>query len=254
MRVSIITVTYNADEFLERAINSVLSQTYPGIEYIVIDGNSTDGTKKILGRYKDQIDTLIFEDDKGLYDAMNKGIFMATGDVIGFLNSDDFFASEDVVKKVMCSFNSSIDAVYGNLQYVDRNDENKIIRNWTSGDISESKLMRGWIPPHPTFYVRRQKYNHFGMFNTRYRISSDYDLMVRLLCKNGLKAKYLPEVLVKMRTGGVSNGSLKSFFMKFKEDYLVCRRNGLRLSLLAVILKKISKITQFTSNVFLGKL
>lgn len=254
VRVSIITVTYNAEQFIEGTIKSVLSQTYPGIEFIVIDGNSIDGTKEILNKYSDQIDTLVFEDDSGLYDAMNKGIFLATGDIIGFLNADDLFANERVIENVIRTFNSDIDAVYGDLLYVDRNDDTKIVRSWKANDIKSKLIVRGWIPPHPTFYVRRQKYNYYGSFDTSFRISSDYDLMVRLLHKCGLRAKYLPQVIVHMRDGGVSNGSFKSFITKFREDYLVCKKNGIKRGLYAVISKKISKIPQLASSLFLGKL
>ena len=207
-RISIITVTYNASEHLWGCLNSVRKQGVD-VEHILIDGASTDGTLNILKACEGQLAHVISEKDGGMYDAINKGIGLATGDVIGILNADDFYLSKDVLSKVVDAFScEDVDAVYGDLVYVDRQDTEKVVRAWQSGEYKQRKFYHGWMPPHPTFFVRRKMYKDHGLFNTELGSAADYELMLRMLLKHGIRAKYIPEVLVKMRSGGMSNQSL----------------------------------------------
>jgi len=219
MKISIITVVYNRVNLIECALNSFQSQNYPNKECVVIDGGSSDGTLEVLIANRNKIDTLLSEHDKGIYDAMNKGISMATGDIIGILNSDDFYASPDVLSKVASAFDDrSIDAIYGDLCYVNPINTNHISRYWKSNTHQVGMFSHGWCPPHPTFFVRRNVYEKFGDFNLNYSIAADVELMMRFLEKERVKSKYIPEIFVKMRLGGVTN---KNIFNIFKQNYEV---------------------------------
>jgi glycosyltransferase len=245
MKISIITIAYNSGHSIADAINSVLSQTYTDIEYIIVDGKSKDNTVEVVKSFGDRISKFVSEPDKGIYDALNKGVRMATGDVIGFMHSDDLFASDTIIEKVAEIFkNHDTDSLYGDLQYVYKNDTNKVLRYWKSGKFTIGRLRRGWMPPHPTFYVKKKIYDLHGVFNTDFRIAADYDTMLRFLGKYRITTHYLPEVMVKMRVGGASNRSLKNIIKKSKEDMKAIRDNEFG-SVLTLVLKNLRKLTQF---------
>jgi glycosyltransferase len=244
--VSIITAVHNNKKFIEDAIKSVLEQTYPYIEYIVVDGNSTDGTLDIIKKYEGKISKWISEPDNGTYEALNKGIKLATGDVVGFLHSDDLFASNMVIEKVAGKFLSgSVNAVYSDLVYITKNNGDKTVRYWKAGEYKRKSLRFGWMPPHPTLFVKKEVYDNCGLFNTGLRIAADYDMMLRLLTYCGDKISYIDETLVKMRLGGASNRSLKNMIIKSREDYIALSNNGFPLPLLTLFLKNIRKLNQF---------
>jgi len=244
MKISVITVTYNSASTIEETIESVLSQNYSDIEYIIVDGNSTDGTTDIIKRYESRISRFISEPDNGLYDALNKGISMATGDVIGIIHSDDVLASPDVLQTIAEAFETyNTDSVYGDLVYVDKNDPMKLIRYWQAGKYNVKKMAKGWMPPHPTFYIRRDIYHRYGSFDTRYRISADYDFMVRMLHVNKISTFYIPLILVKMKIGGESNRSLGNIIRKTREDIRAMKTNGLN-AITGIMNKNLSKIRQ----------
>lgn len=245
MKISVITSVYNNKAFIAEAIESVLSQTYDNIEYIVIDGASTDGTVEIIEQYADNIDIFVSEPDKGIYDGLNKGIEKATGDVIGFLHSDDLYEHSQVLETIAKTFKEhGVESVYGDLTYVKKESPETIVRYWKSGPFSTKRLKSGWMPPHPTFYVRREIYERYGAFDLRYKIAADYDSVLRFLGKEKISTHYIPEVLVRMRVGGESNRSLKNLYRKSKEDYMAMKSNGIG-GLDALILKNLSKIQQF---------
>jgi len=247
MKVSIITITYNSAATVEDTLKSVVNQDYPNIEYLIIDGKSKDSTLQIVDKYKDKITKIVSEKDKGLYDALNKGIGLATGDIVGMLHSDDLYASNHVISDIVKTFenNPGAEGVYADLVFVDRNDIDKITRTWESGDYEEGDFLNGWMPPHPTFFVKKECYERYGVFNTTLRLSADYELMLRMIHKNKIKLAYLPKVVVKMRMGGVSN---VSFFVRLKaniEDKMAWKLNGIKPGLFTRFLKPASKIMQY---------
>lgn len=245
-KISIITVCYNSSETIEATIQSVLSQDYSHVEYILVDGGSTDDTLNIIASYKDKIATVVSEKDDGIYFAINKGIALATGDVIGILHADDFYTDTTVISKVMNAFETlGVDTVYGDLQYVDRMQSSKIIRNWKAGNYSPRLFLKGWMPPHPAFFVRKKCYTQYGVYNTQLRSSADYELMLRLLYKYKCSTAYIPEVFVKMRLGGQSNKSLMNRIRANKEDRKAWKINGLDANALTFIRKPLSKLKQF---------
>ncbi|GJM15333.1 MAG: glycosyl transferase [Thermodesulfobacteriota bacterium] len=248
MKISIITVAYNNQKYVGECIESVLNQTHHDIEYIVIDGASTDGTLDVINKYKDRIFKIVSEPDKGIYDAINKGIDLATGDIIGILNSDDMYASDMVLERVNSAFESSgAQSCYGDLVYVSQ-DKSRVIRYWKSGEYNEELIMKGWMPPHPTFFVKRVIYDRLGRFNTDLKIAADYDLILRFMAKGGITTFYLPEVLVNMRIGGHSNRSIKNIALKMKEDWSIMKSNGLTNPSMALLYKNFSKVGQFFRN------
>jgi len=246
MKVSIITACLNNADTLESAMQSVFEQDYADIEYIVVDGASTDGTKAILEKYRNKIDIIISEKDKGIYEALNKGLSKATGDIIGFLHADDFYTYTNSISKIVKVFeDENADCVYGDIQYVDRNNTLRIVRNWKSMPYTEGLFLRGWMPPHPTFFMKKKYYDQYGNYNTTFRISADYELMLRMLHKHHLKASYIPEVLVKMRTGGASNRSLARRIKANMEDRKAWKINGLKPGPFTLIVKPLGKIGQY---------
>ena len=249
MKASIITVVYNGRDYIESAIQSVLRQTYKNIEYLIIDGGSTDGTVDIIKRYRDQISKFISEKDDGLYDAMNKGIKMATGDIIGTLNSDDFYADNSVIERVVEAIErEQADVLWGDLVYVKAGNESKTTRVWKSSVYEPGKFQKGWMPPHPTFFVRKSVYDRFGLFRTDFKIAADYELMLRFLEKNKIKGVYLPVVLVKMRTGGKTGKgvfNIKNIIRYKLEDYRAWKINDLDVGLSIFFTKSFSKINQY---------
>lgn len=245
-KISIITVTYNSAATLEHTIQSVLLQDHPDLEYIVVDGASTDETLNIIRKYRHKIDHFVSEKDNGLYYALNKGIALATGDIVGMLHADDFYIDDHVLSKVDARFaRSGADAVYADLYYVDTADTGKIIRKWKSGEYSEGKFLWGWMPPHPAFFVKKEIYNRYGGFDTTLRSAADYELMLRFIHKNKIKLAYLPEYIVKMRTGGQSNASLKNRVKANQEDRKAWELNGLKPYFFTLALKPLRKIFQF---------
>ena len=246
MNISIITVALNSAGTIEDTIKSVLGQTYPDIEYIVIDGSSTDGTLEIVRRYKDKIAKIVSEKDGGMYEAMNKGIKLATGDVVGILNSDDIYSSNEIIKNVVGEFEKSgADCVWGDLVYVDKGDPNKIVRNWKSSVYQSGNFQKGWHPPHPTFFVRRSIYEKYGSFRTDLNTSADYELMLRFLERYRISSSYIPQVLVKMRNGGQGNRSYYNLIRANIGSYRAFKLNGLKVSPLFMIQKPLSKVGQF---------
>jgi len=248
LKITIITVVHNNIRHIRDAIDSVLLQDYKFIEYIIIDGCSTDGTKGIIEEYKDCISHYVSEPDEGVYDALNKGIAHSTGDVIGFLHSDDVFSNGAVISTLVREFSRSrSDVVYGDLDYVKQNSTDCVVRHWESGMFLESKLKYGWMPPHPTFYARRDIYKKYGGFNLMYNISSDYDSMLRILSTKNIRVSYIPEVLVRMRVGGISNKNFINIINKSIEDYWVLRANKIG-SFLTILCKNFRKLPQFFKN------
>ncbi len=249
MKVSIITAVRNGAETLRGCIESVKKQTLP-VEHIIIDGASTDGTFDIIAQYRSSIAKVISEPDKGIYDALNKGIRLASGDVVGILHGDDFYAHDKVLESVVKVFEvQNVDSCYGNLLYVYKNDIDKVIRYWKASEYRHGKFKYGWMPPHPTFFVRREIYEKYGYFNTDFRIAADYELMLRFLEKHRISTHYIPEVLIKMRLGGASNRSLRNMWIKSSEDYKAWKVNDLKGGLHIIFLKHIIKIPQFFKRV-----
>jgi len=248
MKISIITVVWNNINTINDTINSVLSQNYNNIEYIVIDGGSTDGTLSLLKSRSDQLSVLISEPDKGIYDAMNKGIKLARGDVIGFLNSDDFYFNDEVIKKIAKEFAKDpfLEASYADLIYVDKTNTSKIIRYFKSSKFKQGLFLKGWCPPHPTFFVRKSVYERYGNFNLNYNLASDVDLMMRFLEKYKIKSHYTSEIWVKMRMGGVSNKNLKNIWTQNKEILNSIYKNGLKVNPISFFIHKIiSRLQQY---------
>lgn len=245
-KFSIITVCFNSEKTIEDTLLSVISQTYSNIEYIVIDGKSTDETLAIINKYKDNIATIVSEKDNGFYDAINTGINYATGEYVAILNSDDFYLSTTVIEDIVNLFiKSNADAVYGDLQYVDRFDTNTITRNWISKNYVEGMFYKGWMPPHPAFFVKKSCYDKFGKFNLQLKSAADYELMLRFIHVNKIKVAYLPQVLIKMRVGGMSNSSIWNRIKANREDKLAWKINGVQPHFLTFIRKPLSKIKQF---------
>ena len=222
-KISIITTSYNSSKTIRDTIDSVVSQDYENIEYIIIDGNSTDDTIDIINSYGNKISCLISEDDDGLYDAMNKGIRIATGDVVGILNSDDFYYTNHVISDVAEVFIfNDVDSVYGDLLYVDTIDTDSIRRYWKSGSFNIKKIRTGWTIPHPTLFVKKEIYKKFGLYSIRLKNASDYEMILRLFYKNQISISYLPKIMVKMRIGGISNYSIWNRLRGNNEDYISC--------------------------------
>ena len=244
LKISVITAVFNRKDTVQQSLESIYAQSYSNIQSIVIDGNSTDGTLTILNYFRSKIDILIIESDDGIYDALNKGIGKASGDVIGFLHADDIFENNQVIQKIAKAFEDPfIDAVYGDLVYVRHDNLEHIIRYWVSGNYEDVNLKRGWMPPHPTFYVRRSVYERLGGFETRYRISADYDNILRFLAVGKIRLAYIPEVFVRMRAGGISNRSLMTIICKSLEDFQVLQRNKVG-GVCTLLLKNFRKINQ----------
>ena len=246
MKISVITVCFNSEETIESSICSVLAQIGIEIEYLIIDGGSTDSTLQIIEKYRNSISHIESEPDEGLYYALNKGIGLASGDIVGILHSDDFYPSHDILSNVEKAFiESGADAVYGDLQYVRRFSPDKIFRNWVSGFYKDGLFLKGWMPPHPAFFVRKECYKKYGVFNTAFVSAADYELMLRFIHKYKVTIHYLPKVLVKMRAGGKSNLTLGSRLRANREDAKAWEINNLKPAWYTFILKPLSKVFQF---------
>ncbi|NRD20827.1 glycosyltransferase [Winogradskyella eckloniae] len=249
MKISIITATYNSASTIQTCMESVLNQSYDNIEYIIVDGGSTDQTLNFI-KEKVKINTQIkwsSEPDKGIYDALNKGIAKSTGDVVGFVHSDDFLADNAIIENIVKAFKQeNVDGVYGNLHYVALDNTNKVIRNWVSEKFELRLLKKGWMPAHPTLYLKKKIYQDNGAFNLGYKIAADYDFILRIFKQPQLKFFYLPKTIVKMRVGGASNRSLKNIIQKTKEDYKAVKVNEIG-SWITIFFKNASKMKQFIS-------
>lgn len=248
MKISVITATYNSAATVAMTLSSVVRQAHSDTEHIIVDGLSKDDTLNIVKEFPHVAKT-ISEKDNGLYDAMNKGLQIATGEVIGILNSDDFYATDEVLTKVAREFSDpSVDAVYGDLQYVSQDNVNNVVRTWRAGEYKRKYFYYGWMPPHPTFFVRRNLYTKAGLFNTTLRSSADYELMLRMLVKHNANVHYIPEVLVKMRTGGLSNASLANRLRANREDREAWKLNDLKPYFFTRWMKPLRKVFQFINR------
>ena len=247
MKLTIITATFNSAHGINKCMDSILHQDYENIEYIIIDGESKDLTLEIISEKQKTHPSikLISESDQGIYDALNKGLSAASGDIIGFVHSDDFIESNNIIGDIVSMIKSeNLDGVYGDLQYVDKNNTQIVIRNWKSSEFNKSLLKKGWMPPHPTLFLKKEVYKNHGLFDLSYKISADYDFMLRVFNDSELKFGYLPKVITRMRVGGASNRSLKNIIRKTKEDYRAIKRNNIG-NFTTLITKNTSKLKQF---------
>ena len=245
LRVSIITATFNSASTIADTMQSVGEQDYPLIDHIIVDGASTDHTLQIIKEFAHHI-SVISEKDEGIYDAMNKGIRAAKGDIIGILNSDDLYTDPYVISTIVDVFQDpAVQCCYADLQYIDYRNAKRVTRVWKSGYYKSSSFYWGWMPPHPTFFVRKSVYEQLGLYNHNMRSAADYEMMLRLLLNHQLKAAYIPKIIVKMRTGGVSNASVLNRIRANREDREAWRVNGLKPWFFTLYLKPLRKITQF---------
>lgn len=244
LTISIITVVHNNAATIRECIESVLNQNYP-IEYLIVDGGSTDGTLDIINEYASKIKTIISEPDKGIYDAINKGIRIASGDIIGIIHSDDIYENNEVISTVINQFETKkVDSVFADLVYVKRKDPKTIIRYYNSSSFDPDKFAYGWMPAHPTFFIRRTFYEKYGLFKTDYKIAADFELLARFLGKYKLSYSYLPKVIIRMRNGGISTSSLKSNWILNREIIRACKENNIETNILKVFSKYFIKIFQ----------
>ena len=244
MKISIITVCYNSEETISDTIQSVLSQDYKDVEYIIVDGKSTDRTLEIIQSIKSRI-KLISEKDRGIYDAMNKGINIASGDIIGILNADDVYKNSQVLTKVMDAFKANVSIVYGDIEYVKYDDLSKVVRKWKAGVFRSGKFKWGWMPPHPGFFVKKSCYESFGLFNLNLSTSADYELMLRMLEVHHLSCNYISKTITSMRLGGASNSSLKNRLIANRNDKKAWTIHPINPFWFTFILKPLRKLPQF---------
>jgi len=245
-KISIITVCFNSAITIRDAIESVLSQDYPNIEYIIVDGASKDGTMEVVREYEGKVDVLISGPDKGIYDAMNKGIRAVTGDVVGFLNSDDFYADDSVVSRLLQRMDEAgTDMVFADLEIVDAKNTERVVRYYDSSTFHTGRLRYGWMPAHTTLMVKRVLYETYGCFSLDYSIAADFEMIVRLFYSAGASYTYLPVAVIKMRTGGLSTRGLKSSWVLNREIVQACQTNGIKTSLLQVMLKIPAKLLEY---------
>ena len=249
LKVSIITATYNSSKTILDTLHSLQKQRYPYIEHIIVDGVSVDNTINLIKSTDNFNGEIHIGKDKGIYDAMNKGIGLASGDIVGILNSDDFYADETIIEKVVSLFSETgCDAVYGDLLYVNASDTSKVIRRWVSGDYKRDNFLHGWMPPHPTFFVRKELYGRYGLFNISLWGAADYELMLRFLYKHHCSLAYLPQVMVHMRVGGQSNNSIFNRLRANMEDRKAWAINGIKPKWFTLFLKPLSKLNQFINK------
>lgn len=246
MNISIITVAFNAAHTIADALESVAAQTHPDIEHIVIDGASTDGTLDVIKRYGKRVARLVSEPDRGIYDAMNKGLRLATGDVVGFLNADDVYADTGVLARVSASMEAErLDALFGDAEFVNPDRPDRPLRRYRSERFHPGRIAWGWMPAHPTLFLRRQVYERFGLFRTDYRIAGDFELVARMFHEDTLKYRHVPEVLVRMLTGGVSTGGWRNTLLLNREVLRACRENGISTNLPKILSKYPAKLLEF---------
>lgn len=246
MKVSIITVTYNSASTLQDTIDSVKSQDYNDLEYIIVDGHSTDGTLELIRKNQSAISKWVSEPDSGLYDAMNKGIQMATGDIVGIINSDDFYHRPDSISKVVAGFEGSqTECVFADIRFVKQDDLEKTVRYYSSKRFNVGEFAWGYMPAHPTFFTFRKNYEKFGYYKTDYKIAADFELLVRFLYRHQLSYKYLAFDLMKMRMGGVSTASMKSTYIINQEDLRACGENGLKTNYFRLYSRYLRKLLEY---------
>jgi len=247
MKVSVITVVFNAVDTIEDTIKSVIDQDHEDIEHIVIDGGSTDDTMDVVNSYRKQLAIVISEPDKGIYDAMNKGIDLATGAVVGTLNSDDWYENNRVISRVVAAFENDVDldAVYGDIVFVAKYKPHGLVRYWESQPYKDGLFEKGWMPAHPSFFVKRDCYSRYGKFDLDLKIQSDFDLTMRFIVVNKIKTQYLPGVMVKMRMGGVTNNRISNVIKGNLEAYRACKKNGLSVTPFFILRKVLSRLPQF---------
>ena len=245
MKISIITVCFNSAETIADTMRSVARQTHPDVEHIIVDGASRDNTLAIIRESASRPSRIVSERDAGIYDAMNKGLGLATGEFVGFLNADDMLSGPNAILSIAtAAAHAEVDAIYGDLSYVNKDRPTEILRYWSSGGFTAKRLRYGWMPPHPTFYVRRSVVQGLGLFDLRFRIAADYDFMLRCLSRPEIRVAYIPEVLVHMRAGGASNRSLRAMMLKSREDLAALKKN--RVGGVATLMcKNARKLPQF---------
>lgn len=246
MKVTVITVCRNAGNSIEDTLQSVRSQQYPNVEHLVIDGGSSDGTLDVVKQYQDRITKYISEPDRGIYDAMNKGIALATGDVIGFLNADDQYAHAGVLSRVADAVtNGQVDALFGDAEFFDPSDPQRVIRRYCSRRFRPDRIGWGWMPAHPTLFLKRQVFDRYGPFRIDYRIAGDFELIARIFRDQTLRYRYLPEIMVRMRTGGISTGGWRNTLLLNKEVLRACKENGIPTNLLKILSKYPAKMVEY---------
>lgn len=246
MKVSLITVVYNGEKYLNECIESVKAQDYTDLEYIIIDGGSTDSTLAIVEMHKNAIAQFVSEKDKGMYDALNRGVKLASGEIIGILNADDMLASSNVVTNIVNQFKSeNTDGVYGNLNYINPLRSNSIVRKWVSKPFTRKDIQLGWMPAHPTLYLKKHLFERYGNYSLDYGTAADYELMLRFLYHHQIKAVFLDQLIVDMRIGGMSNATTKQRYHALLNDFKAIKSNAIPYPIITLILKKISKISQF---------
>jgi len=246
LRISIITVCYNSENTIRDTIESVIGQNYTNIEYIIVDGRSTDGTLEIIQNYKQKISKIISEPDIGMYDAMNKGINIASGELIGFLHSDDLYADSTSIENIINKINiAGTSSIYGDLVYVKKNNLSMVVRKWNAGPFSQNKFKFGWMPPHPTLFIKKAVYDKYGFFNVDFGTAADYELIIRLFYKYKVSCTYLPIIITKMRSGGVSNQSFYNHLKAHINDWRTWINNDISSFPWWVVLKPIRKVPQY---------
>ena len=249
MKISVITTVRNAVDTVEETIQSVANQDYPDVEHVIVDGASDDGTQQVISRYRKNLGSYVSEPDQGIYHGMNKGIDRAVGDVIGFLNADDSYQDESVLSQVAEVFTDpEVDGCYANLVYVDARDTDRIIRYWNSREYQPGLFERGWMPAHPTFYVRARFYRELGGFDTRYRYQSDFEHTARFMAVNNIRTRYIPSIWVRMRMGGTTNRSIGNVIRGNLESYSACKTLGLRVTPFYFVTKFMNRLPQFFSR------
>lgn len=246
MKITVITVCFNSAKTIEDTIRSVASQTHLDIEHIVVDGASTDGTLDVIERHRDTLAKVISEPDHGIYDAMNKGIALADGEVIGFLNADDIYADAGVLAKVANIMErEDLDALFGDAEFFRAEYPERAVRRYRSEHFRPDRIAWGWMPAHPTIFLRHRVFERFGSFHTDYRIAGDFEFVARIFHGDTLKYRHLPEILVRMRTGGVSTGGWRNTLLLNREVLRACRENGISTNLLMILSKYPSKLLEF---------
>lgn len=253
MKISIITTSYNSARTLRDTMDSVLRQGYTDYEYIVVDGASKDGTVDIIREYEPRFEgrmRWVSEPDRGIYDAMNKGVAMATGDVVGLLNSDDFYASDDILATIASEFSKpgNLDAIYGDVHYVDEIDITKVVRYYSSRKFTRKRMLMGYMPAHPSFYVRRECYEKYGSFDTSYRVAADFENLLRLIYVNKIHTRYVAKDFVAMRMGGASSSGFSSYLRITADHFSAFKKNGLRPKYILYFLRYAKKLLEFSKK------
>jgi glycosyltransferase involved in cell wall biosynthesis len=249
MKVTIITAVYNGAEHIQSCIESVLSQNHPDIEYIIVDGASKDNTLEIVKSYGNKISQIISEPDNGMYDAMNKGLRIATGDIIGILNADDFYIDNTIISQIVAEFEKTkADSVYADIAFVAKDNLSKVLRYYSSASFRPWKFRFGYMPAHPSFFLKRNIYEKYGYFKTNYKLCADFDLIVRLYSTHKISFSYFPKMVVKMRMGGKSNQSIGNIMLLNKEILRGCHENGIRSNIIFIYLKYFTKVFELLLN------